>query len=66
VDSATTIAAPLGPHLLISTGSDDAFLDLDEERVEQVNLWQVRAAARRVYRRPGSALDAIVRGYRSG
>jgi hypothetical protein len=66
VDSATTIALPLGPYLLISTGTDDAFLDLDKERVDRVNLWQVQAAARRVYCRPGSALVTNIRRQRRG
>ncbi len=61
IDSATTIALPLGPALIVSTGDADAFHILSQERVDALNRWQVQAASRYVYCRPGSGLVEAIR-----
>jgi hypothetical protein len=64
IDSATTIALPLGPALIVSTGDADTFHNLSQERVDGLNRWQVQAASRHVYCRPGSGMDRAIRAAR--
>ncbi len=61
VNTAKTIALPLGPHLLASTGDTDSFLVLDPARTAHVNQWQVFSAASRAFCRPGSGLATVIR-----
>ncbi len=61
IDSAATIVLPLGPALIVSTGDADAFHILSQEQVDARNQWQVQAASRYVYCRPGSGLVGAIR-----
>ncbi|MGC7103080.1 hypothetical protein ACPZ19_51195 [Amycolatopsis lurida] len=61
VNTAETIALPLGPRLLVSTGHRDSFLVLDPEQTAHVNQWQVLSAASRAFCRPGSGLATVIR-----
>jgi len=54
IESATTIALPVDPQLLISTGNNNALHDIEGEQVEVLNRYQVAVAAQYVYHRPGS------------
>jgi hypothetical protein len=64
IESAATIALPLGPQLTISTGPDDCFHHLDQGQVDKLNGWQVRNASRFVYSRPDSHLTEFIRANR--
>jgi hypothetical protein len=61
IDSATTIALPLGPALAVSTGDVDAFHNLSQEQMDALNRWQVQGASQYVYCRPDSGLDLTIR-----
>lgn len=58
-ETAMTIALPVGPRLLISTGPSNAFHDFDKEQVDLLNQYQVTSAKRHVYCRPGSEEVAL-------
>jgi hypothetical protein len=66
IDSAATIALPLGPALIVSTGGADTFKILSQEQVDALNQWQVQAASRYVYCRPGSGLLGAIRAAARG
>lgn len=61
IGSAATVALPLGPRLMVSTGPKNCFLTLAQEHVDKMITWQVRAASRYVYVRPGSHQGEVVR-----
>jgi hypothetical protein len=65
INSATTVALPLGPGLLVSTGDADGFQQLSQEYVAEVNRWQVHGASQHVYCRPGSGLYGTIRALAS-
>lgn len=59
IGSAATAAMPLGPRLLVALGPKNLYAELDAKYVERLNTWQVEAAKRAVYFRPGSPCEHL-------
>ncbi|MCL4509425.1 MAG: DUF4238 domain-containing protein [Chloroflexi bacterium] len=59
IGSAATVAMPLGPRLLVALGPKDLYAELDAKYVERLNAWQIEAAKRAVYFRPGSPCEPL-------
>ncbi|MFF1269186.1 DUF4238 domain-containing protein [Streptomyces anulatus] len=64
IGDSTAIVLPFGPrHLLVGRTPRNGLSIATEETVGFLNRLQIEAAEQRVYLRPRSGLDAIVRGY---
>jgi hypothetical protein len=61
IGDAHQMVLPLGPMLIASLGPVHAFGTIPSGRVDALNVAQVRAAQQRVYFRPGSGLEPVVR-----
>lgn len=59
IGNAATVAMPFGPRLLVSLGPRDLYAELDAKHVERLNTWQIEAAKRAVYFRPGSSCESL-------
>lgn len=59
IGSAATVAMPFGPRLLVALGPEDIYAELDAKYVERLNIWQIEAAKRAVYFRPGSPCEPL-------
>jgi len=59
IGSAATVAMPLGPRLLVALGPKNIYAELDAKYVERLNTWQIQAAKRAVYFRPGSPCEPL-------
>jgi hypothetical protein len=64
IGSAATVAMPLGPRLLVALGPKDLYAELDAKHVERLNTWQIEAAQRAVYFRPGSPAESLATNVR--
>lgn len=60
IGSASLVAMPLSPTLLVSLSKTDSDQVLSVELVERLNTWQIEAAKRSVFTRQGSPLVAWV------
>ncbi len=58
IGSASVVAMPLGPTLLVSLAKTDSDQVLPAEYVERLNTWQIEAAKRSVFTHQGSLLVA--------
>jgi len=56
IGSASLVAMPLSPTLLVALAQSDSYHVLQAEYVERLNTWQVEAAKRSVFMRQGSPL----------
>jgi len=58
IGSASVVAMPLSPTLLVSLAKTDSDRPLPADYVERLNTWQIEAAKRSVFTRQGSPLVA--------
>jgi hypothetical protein len=59
IGSAKMVALPLGPELLVSLGPNDVYRELDSTYVKRLNTWQIEAAHRGVFFRPGGPAEGL-------
>jgi hypothetical protein len=59
-DKADCIFMPLGPRHAVALSKTQTYKEADSRMVERINVYQVRAALKEIYFRPGSGLGDII------